>query len=489
MTTPDRPERLDPAILKLAVVIILGLATPLLDSTIVSIAVRALSLDFHAYVSTVQWVGTAYKLAMAIANPMTGWATERFGAKRLWLLALSLFLVGSLLSGSAWSIGSLIGFRVLQGIGAGVLMPLMQTLLFQQAKGKPSGAAMALISVPSLIGPILGPVIGGVLLDYFTWPWIFLINPPICLVAIILAWKVLPDSTAKPGHRLDIIGVLTLSPGFAAVVYGFSKAGSLGGFNHPQVLIPALGGLVLLGSFVLHARRVTAPLIDFQLFKVRSFSVSTALLFLAGLATFGPMMLLPLYFQQIRGESVVTAGLLLAPQGIGIAFSRAFTRALDRFGPPPIIFGGVILLSAGTAPFIVADQHTSIPMLVTALIIRGAGLGAITMSVMLAAYSGLRREQVPHASTTTRIALQLGGSFGTAILASILQNEFAKSPGMPGMIDAFGTTFTWALILAAIAAVPSLLYPRRAKSGSTPGAGGPGGSASPVPAAGTPTRA
>ncbi|MEV6848357.1 MDR family MFS transporter [Actinoplanes sp. NPDC051411] len=449
-------ERRETSLLVLALVLVLGLVAPLLDSTIVNVAIPTLRHDLGASVATIQWVSTAYLLAMALAIPVTGWASQRYGARRVWLVALVFFLAGSVLSGLAWNVEALIGFRALQGVGAGLLIPIMQTLLFGTASGRPTGNTMALVSLPALLGPVFGPVIGGLILNHLDWRWIFYVNPPICVLAIVLAVRYLPRDTGRPGARLDLTGLLLLSPGLAALIYGLSELGDRGGFGHPTVLVPLIGGALLVAAFAVHALRAAEPLVDLRLFRVGSFSAVGSLMFLSGLASFGALLLLPLYYQQLRGESVLTAGLLMAPQGIGIGLSRLAGGLLDRWGIRVVVLLSTLLLIVGTLPFAFAGPHSSQWVLGLALVIRGAGLGAILMAVLLGAYVGLPRDLVPHASTATRILQQLGGSFGTALLAVALQRGLSSHPADPA--TAFDHAFWWALALTlpALAAVAFL---------------------------------
>jgi len=464
--------RPDPQLLVLAGVLILGLAAPLLDSTIVNVALRTLSRDLHVSVSTIQWVSTGYLLAMAMAIPITGWASERFGTRRVWIAALVLFTLGSVLSGMAWNVESLITFRVVQGAGTGLMMPILMTVLVQAAGGRTEGmgGVMALISLPTLLGPVLGPVLGGLILDHLSWRWIFYVNPPICLLAIVLAWRILPRAKPHEAPRLDVTGLLLLSPSLAAMIYGLAQVGNQGGFDHRQVLVPAGIGAALLVAFVGHALRTQDPLVDLRLFRVRSFTVSSVLLFLAGLSAFGAMFLLPLYYQELRGESVATAGLLMAPQGLGIALSRASGSLLDRLGGRPVILAGIVLLAAGTLPFGFAGPDTNAWLLAAVLVVRGTGLGVVIMAVMLGSYTDLGPAQIPHASSATRIMQQLGGSFGTAVLAVILQRQLASHSGPAGASAAFQHTFWWALGFTLISIVPALLIPGRRPGPKAPAA-------------------
>ncbi|MCU7728002.1 multidrug efflux MFS transporter [Actinoplanes sp. KI2] len=455
--------------LVVALVIVLGLIAPLMDTTIVNVAIPSLRSDLDATVSTIQWVSTGYLLAMAVAIPVTGWASQRWGARRMWLAGLWLFLIGSVLAGLAWNTGSLIGFRALQGVAAGLLIPIMQTLLIGGgAAGGPGGGApmrnmMALISLPALLGPVFGPVIGGLIVNHMSWRWIFYVNPPICLVAIALAMVFLPRDAGIRTHRLDLVGLLLLSPAVAGIVYGLSELGNRGGVAHAAVLLPLVGGAVLLGAFLWHALRTAEPLVDLRLFKVRTFSAAGALLFLTGMASFGALLLLPLYYQQLRGDSVVVAGLLMMPQGIGIALSRGVAGVAERWGARTVVLTAVLLSIAGTLPFAFAGPDTSPVLLAAALVVRGAGLGTVMMAVLFGAYEGLAKPQIPHASTTTRILQQLGGSFGTAVLAVLLQRGLAAHAADPAV--AFDHAFAWSIALSLPALVAAFFVPGRKRPG------------------------
>lgn len=457
MATTDRSDRLDPAVLRLAGILVFGALAPLLDSTIVSVAIDALRTELHTTVAVVQWVSTAYLLALAMAVPITGWAVERAGAKRMWLVALLLFLVGSVLCGAAWDIGSLIAFRVLQGIGGGLMLPILQTLLMRAAGGRQLGRLMAVVSLPALVGPILGPVVGGLIVGNLSWHWIFYVNVPICVVAIVRAWRGLAADAGRSGHRLDLVGLLLLSPAVAALLFGLAQVGTEGGFGHAVVLAPLISGAALLALFVRRALRAERPLVDLTVFRRRSFAASGALMFLTGLSLFGPMLLLPLFYQQRHGLGVVAAGLMLVPQGVGSLLARGTGKLTDRIGPRPVVLGGIVLSVVGTLPFALGDA--SFWVLGGALVLRGIGLSATNMAVLVGAFAELRHREIPHASSLTRILQQVGGSLGTAVLAVVLQQA------------GFGAAFTWALVFAALTVVPALLLP---KPGCAPATGLPG---------------
>ncbi|MEU6146079.1 DHA2 family efflux MFS transporter permease subunit [Streptomyces sp. NPDC047081] len=449
---PKTKERLDPAVLKLAGILVLGALAPLLDSTIVSIAIHTLGHDLGASTATVQWVSTAYLLALAMVVPVSGWAAERFGARRVWLGALTLFLAGSLLCALARDIESLIAFRVVQGVGGGLMLPVLQTLVIRAAGRERLGRLMGVVSIPAVVGPILGPVLGGLIVAHLSWHWIFYVNLPLCLLAIVLALRGVPRDEGTRAARLDLTGLALVSPGLAALIYGLAQVGDQGGFGHARVLVPMTVGAVLVAAFVVRALRVPQPLVDLRLFRVRSFGVASALTFTGGLTLFGGMFLLPLYYQQVRHEGVIDAGLLLVPQGVGALLARTTGSLSDRVGPRPVAVTGLLLTALGTLPFAAGADNGY--LLAAALLVRGFGMSAANLALLVGAFRDLAPADVPHASSATRILQQLGGSFGTAVLAVLLQSG-------GGTDTAFAHTFAWTTAFTVVAAGVGLCLPVR----------------------------
>ena len=443
-----------------------------LDATIVSVAIDTLGRDLHAGLSTIQWVSTAYLLALAMVIPLTGWSVDRFGSKRMWMLSLAFFLGGSVLCGAAWSAGSLIAFRIVQGIGGGLLLPLLQTILAQGGGTAATRAADRRDRGSRARRPGLGAgdrradprqlELALDLLDQRTR----LRHSAGARVAV----HARPRERGE--HPLDVLGLALLSPGLAAIVYGFSEAGTRGGFGGGHAIIPLAGGAALLAAFAVHALRTASePIIDLRLFRDRSFTASAGLMFLAGLSIFGAMLLLPLYYQQARDSSALGAGLLLAPQGLGMMIALPIVGTLtDRMGPRPIVLCGMALATIGTIPYTQVAPGTSELALGAALVIRGAGLGALFVPATTAAYRDLRKEAIPRATSAVRIFQQVGASFGTATLAVILQHQLAgqAAAGPAGLAAAFGHTFWWAIGFTALAVVPALLLPPRPTRAGAP---------------------
>ena len=488
-------DRLDRQILVLGAVVVLGTIMTILDITIVNVAIPTLGEELGASISTIQWVLTGYMLAFASVIPLAGWLTERFGAKQVWLASLALFLLGSALAAAAWSIGSLIAFRVVQGLGAGTILPVGQTMLAQAAGPQRMGRVMSVIGVPMLLGPILGPVIGGAIVDEVSWRWIFLVNLPVGAVAIALAHRLLPDAHPQLGQRLDLRGLALLSPGIALFLYGVSEAGGEGGFSSARTIVPTLLGLALVAGFVPHAiRRGKDALIDLTLFTRRGFAVGATTNFVLGLALFGALILLPLYYQLVRRESPLDTGLLLAPQGLGAAVAMPLAGWLtDCYGARLVVPVGMVIALVGTLAFLTVTEDTSYALLSGALFLIGAGLGSTIMPSMAVAFGSISKDAVPRASSALNTIQRIAGAIGTALFAIVLQRQLesgvpslqggieelaglgpaAQARIAPALADVFGQTFRIAVALILVALVPALMLPKTGGTEAEPAAEAP----------------
>jgi EmrB/QacA subfamily drug resistance transporter len=480
----DDGGKLDRGPLAISAVVVLGTIMSILDTTIVNIAINHLSTDFRSPLPTIQWVATGYLLALATVIPLTGWAADRFGTKRLYMTSLALFLAGSALSGAAWSAQSLLFFRILQGLGGGMIMPAGMTILTQAAGPARVGRIMSVVGAPMLLGPILGPVLGGWLVDDVSWRWIFYVNVPIGIVALVTAYRVLAPDMPRPLHRLDWQGLLLLSPGLAALVYGLAETGTRGGFDGAKEIVPTVAGVLLVAGFVWHTLRVDEPLIDVRLFKRRTPAISGLTMALFAGAFFGAMLLLPLYYQVARGQSALQAGLLMIPQGVGAAVMMPIAgRIVDRTGAARVVLPGLVLVMAGYAVFTQVGAHTSYVLLCGASLVAGLGIGATMMPTMAAAYQTLGHAEVARATTAFNIVQRGFGALGTALISVILATQLADDlPGAhsasqgleaaqsvppavharvaPLIADAFGSTYTWVLVLIVLASIPALFLPR-----------------------------
>jgi EmrB/QacA subfamily drug resistance transporter len=477
---------LDRGVLVVAGVVVLGAVMAILDVTVVNVAINDLAKEFNTSLATIQWVATGYTLALATVIPLTGWASARFGTKRLYMISIGLFVLGSTLAGVAWSAESLIVFRVLQGLGGGMIMPSAMTIMTQAAGPQRVGQVMSIVGVPMLLGPILGPIIGGYLVDDVSWRWIFFINLPIGVIALILAAKVLKRDEPKPTERLDFLGFILLSPGLASLIYGVAKGAEEKDFLKTQPLIFTVVGAVLVLGFVARSLTARNPLIDLRLLKRKSVAAASMTMVLFMVAFMGAMLLLPLYFQTVRGEGATTAGLLLAPQGLGAMLTMPIGGKLtDRIGPGRVVLVGITVVVASVATFAsILEADSNYWVLAAVLFGMGMGMGMTMMPTMAAAIQTLVHDEVPRASTMLNIIQQVSASIGTAMISVLLANRLTHElkpfgggggeigstekvpPAImekiaPPMADAFQHTYWYAVVLLALGFFPALLLPRR----------------------------
>ncbi|MFF1920320.1 MDR family MFS transporter [Streptomyces sp. NPDC058221] len=457
-------ERVDRQLLRTAFILVLGTFMATLDATIVSVGIDRLTDEFDVSVAEIQWVTTAYLLAVVAAVPASGWLADRFGGRRTWLAAVGVFLLGSVLCASAWSVTSLIVFRVIQGLGGGLLPATGQALLARVAGPGRTGRVISVVAVVPLLSPVFGPLAGGSILSVAPWPWLFLVNLPIGVVAVLLARRYVP--VVPPSNRrtpFDLRGALLLSPGLAVLVFGLTEVAH--GRTVPATAGVAVG-LAMLTGFTVHGLRTRGtPLVDPRLFTRPPFGAAALSLLVLGASVFGTMFLLPLYFQTGRGMSAWEAGLLLAPQGLGAAAGSVLVnRTINKVPPRTLVITGITLILAGTAPFTQLGHGIPDAVIVSALAVRGFGMAMVGAPVMNIVYSRIDPEHLPRASGALNLLNTVGGSVGTAALAVVLQNRLSAHG--PDVSTAFGDTFWWVLGFCLFAAAGATRLPRTRAKGA-----------------------
>jgi EmrB/QacA subfamily drug resistance transporter len=461
----DEVTRLDRGLVLLAGVVVVGAVAALLDTTIVSVALDAIGRQFGASEASIPWITTSYLLSLALVTPVVGWTADRFGAKTMWIFAIGVFLAGSVLCAVSWSTTSLIVFRAVKGIGGGMVLPLCQTILVKAAGPERFGRVMSMVSVPGLLAPVLGPVLGGFIVEGLGWRWVFFLNVPICLLALVLAWLFMPANGPRRVVGIDWAGLLLLPPGLALLVYGFSRAPQPAGLGDPVVMVTLPVGAALVIGFCVHALRVENPLVELRLFRFRSFSAAAALTFLHGLATFAPLFVLPLFYSRVRGYDADVVGWLLAPQGIGMFVAVSFAGVLaDRYAGRPLVLAGTTAVVLGTVVFTQLASEPHDALLGASLFVRGLGLGLIGVSVLTAAYRGMATEAIAQATGVISVVQRLGASAGTAMIAVILAtavSDTSSSSGTAEVAGAYGETFWWMLVIMLVSFVPALVLPRK----------------------------
>lgn len=450
---------MDRKLLAVALTVALGSFTVVLDMTIVGVALGTLSDYFGVGLSTTQWVTTAYILSTAMVVPLTGWATDRFGGRRLWLTAVVLFTVASVACGLAWSAGSLIVLRIVQGLGAGLMAPVGTALVARAAGPARMGRAMGLMGIAIVFAPVIGPVVGGVLVDAGSWRWIFFLNLPIGLIAFALGWAFFDRNQPTKPDPIDRLGFILLCPGITLLVYGLANVSSVDGLTRTAFLVPTLASAVLLVLFVRHALRTEKPLLDLRLFRNRTFSATVATQFLMNATLSGSMMLFPLYFQLVRDTSPLASGLLLVPEGIGVAMIMPIAgRLVDRGKSGMVILCGLPALVIGFFSFTQAGADASFIRLALSLWLIGLGAGCTIMPAMSTAYRALAPAEIPRASATFSIAQEIGASGAVALFVVVLDAQLRTHPTE----TAFGTSFWLPLALTLLVLLPALLVARSA---------------------------
>lgn len=488
--------RLDRATRLLAATVVTGSVMQALDSTVVNVGAATIGRQLHASVTSVQWVITGYLLALSMVILLSGWAVDRFGANEVFLASVAGFVVTSALCASAWSIGALIAFRILQGISGGLTGPVGHAILARAAGPSRVGRVMSMLGVTTTLAPVFGPVVGGILLDTGTWRWIFLINVPIGLATLALGARHLPRAGGAPrgpGARLDARGLALLTPGVALVVYGLSTVATPGLFGGPRSAAPIGIGAVFVAAFVVHARNLgDRALLKLRLFRHRVFRSAAGVTTLLGSALYGTNFLLPLFLQLGQGRSAFASGLMLIPQGVGAAAANwPSGRLTDRFGAGRVVPWGLLAVFAGTAVFALAGQHAPVAVMAAALAVRGAGIGFAVVPTMAGAYSRLPPEDLAHASSTVLLTQRIGGSMGTALAGALLQyrlshaglgpaHSLAQIASLPAttlarvgdrLSGAFHVPFAVVAASTALAIVPAVRLHRSAR----PGPAGPDG--------------
>ncbi|MCC3761519.1 DHA2 family efflux MFS transporter permease subunit [Glycomyces sp. TRM65418] len=445
-------DRLDAALLRLVGVILLGGVLGLLSSTMVTVGLDLLAAEFDASLATIGWASTGFLLAVTIAIPFTTWAVDRYGGRRMWLIGLALFAAASLAAGFAWDAGSLVAFRILQGFGAGILDPLVLILLARAAGPARAGRVMGLMGVVLSLGPVVGPIFGGAVLERLDWPWMFHLSVLIAAVVFALSSKVLPADPPREAEqsqpRLDVIGMALIGPGVAALILAASQSAEHSAFTVWQTLLPLAAGAVLLAVYAFRALQPGShPLIDLRMFANPGFSASVTIMGLTGVVMYASLIALPLYYQQAHGSTVLAAGLLVAPFGLGGTVSMPLAGWIsDRIGSRSLARAGAIVLLACAIGLTRLDTDTPLVWPVAATLTMGLASGFVSAPTMGSLYRTLPASRVAQGSSVLYMLNQLGGSIGIAVVALILSVATEAVGGFQGVY------WFLAVVLAAILA-------------------------------------
>lgn len=410
-----------------ASVVVFGVFMSILDQTIVNIAIPRLQTAFGADIHSVQWVLTAYILTQGVVTPTAGYFADTLGTKRFYIISLSAFTIGSILCGLAWSLPSLIFFRILQGAGGAALFPLSITMLFREFPPQERGIASGVFGVPALLAPAIGPTLGGYLVTYAGWQAIFFINLPIGILAIILVFLFIRETPIQANQRFDFLGFFFVALGLSLVLYGLSDA-STNGWGSVQVIGSIVGGLIAIVIFVFVelsiVRREGRPLLDLRLFTNWPFTVSIIASLFVIFSLFGGVFLFPLYLQNLRGQSAFEAGVLLLPQALAAMVATIVGgRLVDRIGVRGVMIPGLLILALATWELSSLSLYSSYGWLQFVLIIRGLALGFCVQPLTVAGLSEIGPRQLAQASSLNTVARAVASSLGIAVLATLVQTQ------------------------------------------------------------------
>ena len=407
------------------IVFVFGLFMDLLDMTIVNVAIPRLAEEFNTDTTTIQWVVTGYLLSLAVFIPVSGWLGDRFGTKRIFMTALFIFTSASLLCGISWSIETLIAFRILQGIGGGMLTPVGTAMLFRAFPPHERAKGAAILTIPMVVAPASGPVLGGYLVEFHSWREIFFINVPVGVAAFAFAAIALREEKQHEAGRLDVPGFVLGCSGLASLVYALSKAGS-SGFNDQQVIVFGLSGLVILAAFAVVELRVAEPMIDIRLFKNRLFAATNTVQIIGQGGLMGALFLLPLLLQAEMGMSPLESGLTTFPQAIGVVtMIQVAGRIYPHIGPRRMMMGGMAGATLTTAAFLFVGLDTDPWWIRLIMYLRGASFSMVLVSLQTATFATISPRDMGRASALFNSGRQVAASFGVAILASVLESRLA----------------------------------------------------------------
>jgi EmrB/QacA subfamily drug resistance transporter len=446
------------------IVFVFGLFMDLLDMTITNVALPTLSKDFHVGTTTIEWVVTAYLLSLAVFIPVSGWMGDRFGTKKVFLFALAMFTASSFLCGLAWNIQSLIAFRALQGVGGGMLTPVGTAMLFRAFPPAERAAAGALLTIPTVVAPASGPVLGGYLVEFQSWRWIFWINLPVGILGLIVAYLFLREEVqAKPG-RFDVPGFVLSGTGLASLLYALSQAGAHS-FTDTRVLMFGLGGLTLLGLFAIVELRTPEPMLDVRLLGNKLFRATNMVQLLGFGGLMGALFLLPLLLQSEMGLSPFQSGLTTFPQAFGVVITAQIAgRLYGRIGPRRMLMFGSFGAMLSTLCFLAVQLDTSQWWIRLIMFGRGMGFAFMLVPLQTATYATIRPQDTGRASAIYNAGRQVAASFGVALLATVLSNRLAHHGaqlGDPstahGALLSFHEAFVAAAVLAGLGIFLSLL--------------------------------
>ncbi|MCD9022589.1 DHA2 family efflux MFS transporter permease subunit [Cohnella silvisoli] len=436
--------------------VIVGMIMVILDSTVVNVALSKFQEEFGSTLNTIQWTFTGYTLALSAVIPLAGWMTDKFGSKRIFMITIALFTLGSALCATAQTIDQLIIYRVIQGLGGGMVMPIGMAMIFRLAPPERRGSIMGMLGIPMLMAPALGPVLSGWLIENATWHWIFLINVPIGIAALLVGAKYLPIIAQGKAPALDILGMILAPIAFSSIAYGVSEGGRNSWSADQTIIALAVGGLALL-IFIIVELRHRQPLLELRVFRSSDFTRGILLTWIVQIALFGAMILVPVYLQNVMQYSAFETGMIMLPQAIGsMIFMPIGGKLFDKIGARPLAIVGMLSVSGALYLLSGAQLDTPLSQILIPLFMVGSGMGLSMMSLNTHVLNAAPRHLVSRVTPLTTAAQQVVTSFAVAGLTGYLTTRTgdhmaqlgANGNPLEAMVSAFDDTFLLSMGLA-----------------------------------------
>lgn len=386
----------------LVLVLIIGSFCTVLNGTLLSTALPSIMRDFKISTATAEWLSTAFLLVNGVMIPISAWLINRFGSRKMYLSAMSTFFIGTVIAAIAPNFQTLLAGRIIQGLGVGVTMPLLQTIMLSIFPANKRGAAMGTVGIVIGLAPAIGPTLSGWVVDNLSWRYLFSIIAPIAGIVVILAAFLVKDVLPTKDEKIDVFSVATSTIGFGSLLYGFSEAGNKG-WTNPEILAFIFVGIIFVILFGIRQLKMDDPFLDIRVFKHFEFSLAAILSGVTNLAMVGIEMVLPLYIQNLRGESAFHSGLILLPGALMIGIMSPITgRIFDRYGARKMAITGMTLLTLGTIPFVFLTENSSFLMIIILYAIRMVGVALVMMNVTTSGMNSLPLDKISHGTAVNK---------------------------------------------------------------------------------------
>ena len=444
-------------------VLLSGAFIAILNQTLLATALPAFMRDLDITANTAQWLTTIFMLVNGVMIPITAFLIQRFTTRSLFLTAMGLFTAGTVVCMLAPSFAVLLTGRVVQAAGAGIIMPLMQTILFAIFPVHKRGTVMGTFGLVIAFAPAIGPSLSGWIVDHYPWQTLFQMIVPFAVVDIIVAAIILRNVTERAFPKVDVASIIMSTLGFGGLLYGFSMAGALG-WTSPTVLGSLFGGAAVLVVFIWRQLRLAEPVLEFRVFRYRMFTLNTAIGMVVFIVMIGGTTVLPLYMQNMRGFPAVESGLVLLPGALLMGLSSPITgRIFDAFGAKWLALIGTAIVTGSTFFFAVLTVDTSFTYLAVVNTIRMVGTAMVLMPVTTAALNELPRSLIPHGTAMNNTMRQMAASIGTAVLVTVMTSA-ALDGSTAGLVHGANISFLVAGFIGVAGIVMSLFIRPRGES-------------------------